>query len=62
MKPRRTVDHYALLVVSNPPPICSLTTPTISQVRLEISARTFIPADQLQDCDDLEFVSRAETP
>jgi hypothetical protein len=25
-----------------------------------ISGRTFIPADQLPDCEDLEFISRAD--
>jgi hypothetical protein len=25
-----------------------------------VSGRTFIPAEQLSDCEDLEFVSRAE--
>jgi hypothetical protein len=27
----------------------------------DVLGRTFIPADQLADCEDLEFVSRAET-
>jgi hypothetical protein len=27
-----------------------------------VSGRTFIPADQLDDDEDLEFVSRTETP
>jgi hypothetical protein len=26
-----------------------------------VAGHTFIPADQLSDCEDLEFVSRAET-
>jgi hypothetical protein len=26
-----------------------------------VSGRTFIPADQLSDCEDLEFVSRPKT-
>ena len=27
-----------------------------------VSGRTFIPADQLGECDDLEFVSRGDAP
>jgi len=25
-----------------------------------VTGRTFIPADQIDDCEDLEFVSRAD--
>ena len=28
----------------------------------KVAGRTFIPADQIKDCDDLEFVSRDDTP
>jgi hypothetical protein len=27
-----------------------------------VAGRTFIPADQIEECDDLQFVSRAEAP
>jgi hypothetical protein len=27
-----------------------------------VSGRTFIPADQIDECEDLEFVSRADAP
>jgi hypothetical protein len=27
-----------------------------------VSGRTFIPADQIDECKDLEFVSRADAP
>jgi hypothetical protein len=27
-----------------------------------IAGRTFVPADQIDECDDLEFVSRADAP
>jgi len=27
-----------------------------------VSGRTFIPVDQIDQCDDLEFVSRADAP
>ena len=28
----------------------------------DVQGRTFIPADQISDCEDLEFVSRASAP
>jgi hypothetical protein len=27
-----------------------------------IAGSTFVPADQIDECDDLEFVSRADAP
>lgn len=27
----------------------------------KVAGRTFIPAEQIDECDDLQFVSRAET-
>jgi hypothetical protein len=27
-----------------------------------VAGRTFIPADQIDECEDLEFVSRADVP
>jgi len=27
-----------------------------------VTGRTFIPADQIDDCEDLEFLSRADEP
>lgn len=31
-------------------------------IRDDIAGHTFIPADQIGGCEDLEFVSRADTP